>query len=205
MCGLTHSYHKLRAEHAKYQPQVNVLLFTNKICMALALKKAHIWPPAGLGPFLAGCPGLPWLLFPSQFQDALFYAAAAAESLQLCPTLCDPWTAAHQAPLSLGFSRQEHWSGLPFPSPMHESEKWKWSRSIVSDSYRLHGLQPTRLLHPWDFQGKSTGMGCHCLLQLCSIEAYIWPSYFSIFLIYINFCYMKQTTRLIKWIEGKKY
>ena len=42
--------------------------------------------------------------------------------------------AAHQAPLSLGFSRQEHWSGLPFPSPMHESEKWKWSRSVVSDS-----------------------------------------------------------------------
>ena len=30
--------------------------------------------------------------------------------------------AAHQAPPSLGFSRQEHWSGLPFPSPMHESE-----------------------------------------------------------------------------------
>ena len=35
--------------------------------------------------------------------------------------------AAHQVPPSLGFSRQEHWSGLPFPSPMHESEKWKWS------------------------------------------------------------------------------
>ena len=34
-----------------------------------------------------------------------------------------PYMAAHQAPLSLGFSRQEHWSGLPFPSPMHESEK----------------------------------------------------------------------------------
>ena len=47
----------------------------------------------------------------------------------LCAT---PETAAHQAPLSLGFSRQDHWSGLPFPSPMHESEKWKWSRSIVS-------------------------------------------------------------------------
>ena len=40
--------------------------------------------------------------------------------------------AAYQAPLSLGFSRQEHWSGLPFPSPTHESEKWKWSRSVVS-------------------------------------------------------------------------
>ena len=45
-----------------------------------------------------------------------FPAAAAAKSLQSC-----------QAPLSLGFSRQEHWSGLPLPSPMHESEKWKWS------------------------------------------------------------------------------
>ena len=47
----------------------------------------------------------------------------------LCAT---PWTAAHQALPSLGFSRQEHWSGLPFPSPMHESEKWKWSRSVMS-------------------------------------------------------------------------
>ena len=34
-------------------------------------------------------------------------------------------------PPSLGFSRQEHWSGLPFPSPMHECEKWKWSRSVI--------------------------------------------------------------------------
>jgi len=50
-------------------------------------------------------------------------AAAAAKSLQSCPTLSDPITAAHQAPPSLGFSRQEQWSGLPFPSPIHESEK----------------------------------------------------------------------------------
>ena len=34
-----------------------------------------------------------------------------------CPTLATPWTVAHQAPLSMGFSRQEYWSGLPFPSP----------------------------------------------------------------------------------------
>ena len=39
--------------------------------------------------------------------------------VRLCVT---PGTAAYQAPPSLGFSRQEHWSGLPFPSPMHESE-----------------------------------------------------------------------------------
>ena len=48
---------------------------------------------------------------------------------------------------------------------MHESEKSKWSRSVVSDSSRPHGLQPTRLLHPWDFPGKSTGVWCHCLLR----------------------------------------
>ena len=69
----------------------------------------------------------------------------------LCAT---PEMTAHQAPLSLGFSRQEHWSGLPFPSPMHESEKWKWSRSVVSNSSRPHRLQPTRLLCPWVFQAR---------------------------------------------------
>ena len=82
--------------------------------------------------------------------------------VRLCAT---PETVAHQAPLSLGFSRQEHWSGLPFPSPVHQSEKWKWSCSVMFDSLWPHGLQPTRLLRPWDFPGKSTGVGCHCLLR----------------------------------------
>ena len=50
-------------------------------------------------------------------------AAAAATSLQSCPTLCDPIDGSPPGSPSLGFSRQEHWSGLPFPSPMHESEK----------------------------------------------------------------------------------
>ena len=66
-----------------------------------------------------------WLIIPP--------AAAAAKSLQSCPTLCHAIDGSPPLP-SLGFSRQEHWSGLPFPSPMHESEKWKWSRSIVFDS-----------------------------------------------------------------------
>ena len=44
-------------------------------------------------------------------------ACMHAKSLQSCLTLCDPWTAAHQAALYTGFSRQEYWSGLPFPSP----------------------------------------------------------------------------------------
>ena len=49
-------------------------------------------------------------------------AAAAAKSLQSCPTLCNPIGSSPPGSLSLGFSRQEHWSGLPFPSPVHESE-----------------------------------------------------------------------------------
>ena len=89
--------------------------------------------------------------------------------VRLCAT---PQIAAHQALPPLGFSRQEHWSGLPFPSPMHEREKWKWSRSVVSDPQQPHGLQLSRLLHPWDFPGKSTGVGCHCLLQ-CILSTYL--------------------------------
>ena len=109
-----------------------------------------------------------------------------------------PKMAAHQAPPSLGFSRQEHWSGLPFPSPMHESEKWKWSRSVVSD-----------LATPWtaayqaplsmDFPGKSTGVGCHCLLQLNTLKEPIWEKTSPLQNRYMfmynktRFLYLKQT------------
>ena len=55
---------------------------------------------------------------------------------------------------------------------MHESEKWKWSRSVVSNSSWPHGLQPTRLLRPWDFLGKSTGVGCHCLLHCLTLISF---------------------------------
>ena len=87
----------------------------------------------------------------------LHHMSATAKSLQSCLTLCNP--------IPGRFSRLEHWSELPFPSPMHKGEKWKWSRSVTSNSLRPHGLQPTRLLHPWDFPGKGTGVGCHCLLH----------------------------------------
>ena len=95
-------------------------------------------------------------------REVLLLLLSCFSRVPLCAT---PEIAAHQAPPSLGFSRQEHWSGLPFPSPVHESEKGKWSHSVVSDTERPHGLEPTRLLHPWDFPGKSTGVGCHCLLR----------------------------------------
>ena len=110
---------------------------------------------------------LKWL---DQFMNSLYLfnilddTAAAAKSLQSCPTLCSPIDGSPAGSPSLGFSRQEYWSGLPVPSPMHESEKWKWSHSVVSYSLRSHGLLPTRLLSQWDFPGKSTGVSCHLLL-----------------------------------------
>ena len=105
-----------------------------------------------------------------RYIDILMLLLSCFSRVRLCVT---PKTAAHQAPPSLGFSRKEHWSGLPFPSPMHKREKWKWSRSVVSDSSQPHGLQPTRPLHPWDSPGKSTGVGCHCLLQDRLLDYYL--------------------------------
>ena len=98
-----------------------------------------------------------------QFRPVIFHVLSGCMLLllllshfsrvRLCAT---PETAAQQALLSLGFSRQEHWSGLPLPSPMHESEKWKWSRSVVSDSIdpmdcsppgsSVHGIFQARVL-----------------------------------------------------------
>ena len=56
---------------------------------------------------------------------------------KLCLTFATPWTLACQAPLSVGFSRQEYWSGLPFPSPQkaeHQRidafELWCWRRLL---------------------------------------------------------------------------
>ena len=54
--------------------------------------------------------GLP---FPSPMHACML---SRFSCVRLCATL---WTAAHQAPLSTGFSRQEYWSGLPFPSPYY--------------------------------------------------------------------------------------
>ena len=98
-------------------------------------------------------------------------AAAAAASLHLCPTLCKPKDGSPPGSFIPGFSRQEYWSGLPFPSPIHESEKWKWSHSVVSNSSRPPGLQPTRLLCPWESPGKNTGVGCHFLLQCMNVKS----------------------------------
>ena len=84
----------------------------------------------------------------------------AAKSLQSCPTLCNPTDGSPPGSPVPGIlqARTLEWVAISF------SNVWKWSRSVVSDPQWPHGLQPTRLLRPWDFPGKSTGVGCHCLL-----------------------------------------
>ena len=97
-------------------------------------------------------------------------AAAASASLQLCLTLCDPIDGSPPGFLSLGFSRQEHWSGLPFPSPMHESAKRKWSCSVVSNSSNpmdcslpgssIHGIFQAKVLE-WGAIAFSSSLSLH--------------------------------------------
>ena len=77
---------------------------------------------------------------------------------------------AHQAPPSLGFSRQEHWSGLPFPSPMHESEVAQLCLTVSEPmdcsppGSSVHGIFQARVLE-WGAIAFSTGVGSHSLLQ----------------------------------------
>ena len=91
---------------------------------------------------------------------------AAAKSLQSCPTLCDPVDSSPPGSPVPGIlqARTLEWVAISF------SNAGKWKVKVKSLIHvRLvatHGLQPTRLLRPWDFPGKSTGVGCHYLLQV---------------------------------------
>ena len=103
-------------------------------------------------------PGKLWLFRCSIVQKL---STATAKSLQSCPTLCDPIDGSPPGSFVPGIlqARTLEWVAISF------SNAWKWKGKVKSLSrVRLlvtPGLQPTRLLHPWDFPGKSTGVGCH--------------------------------------------
>ena len=106
-------------------------------------------PNSGIEP---GSPALQAVTLPSEppgYPLRLLLLLSHFSRVQLCAT---PSTAAHQAPPPLGFSRQEHWSGLPFPSPMHESEVAQ-SCPTLSDPMdcslpgsSVHGISQARVL-----------------------------------------------------------
>ena len=121
------------------------------------------------------------------------------KSLSHVQLFATPWAVAYQAPLSMGFSRQQSWSGLPFPSPGDlpnpgiepgsptlqtdalpsepPGKSLKHGRFIqiatalcaqsrqLCLTLQLYGLEPARLLCPWDSPGKNTGVGCRALHQ----------------------------------------
>ena len=64
-----------------------------------------------------------------------------AKLLQLCLTLCDPMDSSHQAPLSRGFSRQEYWSGLPFPSPPDLSYFTIYKAQSYCSAFHFHSIR----------------------------------------------------------------
>ena len=90
-----------------------------------------------------------------------------------------PWTMAHQAPLSLRLSRQEHWSVLPFPSPVikYEVSELKSLRRVrLCDSMdcslpgsSIHGIFPSTNFSP-------TWLGHHLCSELVSLQAFLWKA-----------------------------
>ena len=100
-----------------------------------------------------------------QYFGHLMWRTAAAKSLQSCPTLCNPIDGSPPGSPVPGIlqARTLEWVAISF------SNAWKWKVKVKSLSrvrpLRPHGQQPTRLLCLWDSPGKSTGVGCHCLLQ----------------------------------------
>ena len=112
-----------------------------------------------------------------------------------------PWTVAHQVPLSMGFSRQKYWSGLPSPPPGYFPDPGVESKSPASPtsvggffttvppgkphnaSATAKSLQscltlcdpidssPPSFPLPWDSPGKNTGVGCHFLLQCVKVKS----------------------------------
>ena len=100
-----------------------------------------------------------------------------AKSLQWCRTLCDPIDGSPSGSPSLRFSRQEHWSGLPFPSPMHEVKSESevvQSCPTLSDPMdcsltgsSIHGIFQARVLE-WGAIAFSAYKGCRTIfLLLC--------------------------------------
>ena len=145
-------------------------------------------------------------------KSSLLLLLSRFSHVQLCATT---QTAAHQALLSLGFSSQKYWSGLPFPFPMHACMLSRCSRVRLCATLwtAAHQAPPSK-----DSLGKNTGVGCHFLLQTGRYSISIFPEKFSIcytFLFqkslisvphifipnYLNIFIHGGNTGFLKWIE----
>ena len=108
---------------------------------------SRMWPRGECGPGEGLAPGLPRTT-PSVTTKASYTYTHDFPALRL---------KSFHKKLPLGFSSTHSSPGFPLKESV--------SRSVVPNSLQPHGLQPSRLLCPWDFPGKDTGAGCHFLLQ----------------------------------------
>ena len=136
---------------------IYVYIHIHKIEYYSALKKNEILP------FVTMWMGLEGIMLSEIDRErcccCCLVASVVSDSVQT------PQTAAHQAPPSLGFSRQEHWSGLPLPSPMHESESQsEVAQSCLTLRDAMDCSLPGSSVHGI-FQARVLELGCHCLLQ----------------------------------------
>ena len=131
-------------------------------------------------PLLALFPWRTWTDVPLHWTDGLTFssntlcllllaaaAAAAAKLHQWCLTLCDPIDGSPPGSPVPGILQERilEWVAISF------SNAWRWKVKGKSFSHvwllATPSTVPTRLLRPWDSPGKSTGVGCHCLLRSC--------------------------------------
>ena len=99
------------------------------------------------------------------------------KSLCRARLLATPWTAAFQAPPTLGFSRQEYWSGVPFPSPMHESEsEVAQSCPTLSDPMdcSLPGFSVPRILLARTLEWGAISFFLHLCLKITATFFILW-------------------------------
>ena len=153
-----------------------ICMFLNKNCVYL---RCTIWRFDTHGEIVTtvkliilSCPHI-IIVFPC---DA---AASAAKSLQSCPTLCGPTDGSPPGSPVPGIlqARTLEWVAISF------SNAWKWKVKVKSLSRVQLWATPWTAAHqalgPWDFPGKSTGVGCHCLPWQINFKQYKLPAPFQ--------------------------
>ena len=114
--------------------------------------------------------------------------AVAAKLLQSCPTLCDPKDSSPPGSPSLGFSRQEHWSGLPFPSSIQVVQSCPTSSDPMDCSppgVSIHGILQARALE-WVAIALSNLLSTSSYVSYTCDYIVIHAAFLSLFLIFLN-------------------
>ena len=148
---------KSRALHdSENQYSVSAAAKSLQLCQTLC-NPIDSSPPGSPVPGILQARTLEWVA--TSFSNAWKWKVKV-KSLSRVRLSATPWTAAYQAPPSIGFSRQEYWSRVSLPSPIGCLVKWNESGSIMFNSLWSHGLYSS-----WNSPGCNTGVGSLSLLQ----------------------------------------